>query len=57
MTGSTVTGLLPMPDGVTSEHRLIFYRLIRLEQAVHAAGQRDPLAVRSVWLGRSPNSA
>lgn len=56
MTGSTMARL-PMPDGVTLEHRLVFARLIRLEHAVHAAGQRDSLAVRSVWLGRSPNSA
>lgn len=47
-----------IPDGLTSEHRLIFYRLIRLEQAARArAGQRDAFAARSVWPGSSPNSA
>lgn len=47
----------PLPDELTSDHRLIFYWPIRLEQAAHAASQRDAFAVRSVWLGRSPNSA
>lgn len=47
----------PVPDALTSEHRLIFYRLVRLEQAARAgAAQRDAFAVRSVWPGRSPNS-
>lgn len=56
MIGRTMVRL-PVPDGLTSEHRLVFDRLIRLEQAARAAGQWDALAVRSVWLGRSPNSA
>jgi len=48
---------LSVPSGLTSEHRLIFTRLVRLEEAALSAGQRDSLAMRSVWLGRSPNSA
>lgn len=56
MTGNSRVRL-PVPDELRPDHRLTFYRLVRLEQAIHAAGQRDALAVRSVWLGRSPNSA
>lgn len=53
-------GMLTVPAELTSDHRLVFYRLVSIEAALTRrvkSGQAPSTAARRVWRGNSSNSA